>query len=189
MKREIDPGEWPNLIAGGPLLLVSSRHAEKISIITVSWSTPLSLKPPMVAVSVGKGSFSAELIKASMEFVINVPHGGLLKEILYCGTVSGRHCNKFEKCSLTPVEGKHTRTPSIAECCGYLECRVKEVNERYDSLLFIAKVLGAAAEEGLYSKKGWDLKKIRLVHHLSPSTFELSGDTIAIPERENGALP
>jgi len=186
MKREIDLKEWTNLITGGPLLLVTSRQRDKINIITVSWSMPLSLSPPMAAISVSRDSFSHDLIKASMEFVINIPHGGQLKEILYCGTVSGRHFNKFEKCSLTPVEGKKVNVPSINECCGYLECKVRDVHDKYGSTLFIARVLSAAVREELYSSKGWDLNRMKLVHQLSSSVFELSGDAITIPQQENG---
>lgn len=130
-----------------PVVLVSCVDLRgKRNIITLAWSMPVSFSPPMVAVSIGFQRESYRMIMESGEFVVNVPSSKLAKEVLLCGTISGRDFDKFTKAGLTAAPARKVRAPVIAECLAHLECKVEKAVEAGDHMVFIGRVLEAYAE-------------------------------------------
>ena len=62
--------------------------------------------------------------------------------------------DKFAACYLTPLTGRTTGAPCIAESPVVLECRVRQVLELGSHDLFIADIVSVSAEEGLFDEKG-----------------------------------
>jgi len=121
---------------------------------------------------VGKERFSAELIKGSGEFIVNIPDWDLMEQVLYCGTHSGRDVDKFKETKLTPEKaGKLLKTPKIKECIGSIECSVIDGIEIGDHILFSGEVLYAEAEEDLFKDGVWDIEKAGLIYHLGEKCF------------------
>ena len=114
-KKPIPLKRANRLINNGCTILVTSKYNDKESIITLAWQMPVSASPPMAAISVGPSRYSHDLIAKSGEFVINVPPFSLLKETIYCGTVSGRDEDKFEGAGHTPQPAQIVSAPLIAE--------------------------------------------------------------------------
>lgn len=94
------------LINSGNVILVSSAYEDKKNIITIAWHCPVSIKPPVLAIAVGKSRFSAELIAKAGEFIVNIPSWKLFEAVLFCGTYSGREIDKFKEAKLTPEKAK-----------------------------------------------------------------------------------
>lgn len=182
MKKEIPLSKSKFMIASSPVMLITSSWKEEMNIMTGSWGMPLSHNPPFVGIHIGKNHHTYELVKQSGEFIINIPHYGMLKEIIHCGTVSGRHDNKFLQCSLTPEPAVTVRAPSIGECLGYMECSVQDIYGAHDLSLFIGRVQRAVAEEEYFREDHWDLTRIKLVHHLGEQCYEVSGEMIKTGE-------
>ncbi len=88
-------------------------RAGKSNIITLAWTMPTSITPPMVAISIAPKRYSHELIQATGEFVVNVPTMKILKETLFCGSRSGRKVEKFREANLTPAPAKKVKPPII----------------------------------------------------------------------------
>ena len=188
MKQEISLQKCMYMITSGPVVLLTSSLREEATIMAASWNMPFSRKPPLVGVYVGSSSYSWSLIRESGEFVINIPHSGLLKEIIYCGTVSGRHFNKFENTSLTPEPGVRVKTPCLRECIGHLECRVSDIYNRKNASVFIGEVLRAVVEEDFFINDHWNTDRIRLVHHLGEQCYEISGEMVTMPPASDKQL-
>ena len=95
--------EWNagTLLAPVPVVLVSCGSMEQPNVLTVAWTGILSSDPPKTYVSVRPSRFSYALIKASGEFVINLPSSYLIRIVDFCGVKSGREIQKFEVCNLT----------------------------------------------------------------------------------------
>jgi flavin reductase (DIM6/NTAB) family NADH-FMN oxidoreductase RutF len=101
-----------------------------------------------VSISVRKPRFSHHLISEYGEFTVNLPRVQDLEAVKYCGTKSGRDCNKFADLKLTPLPCpplKHA--PMIAEFFHTLACRVHQVIELGTHDLFIAEVVGVYHRE------------------------------------------
>jgi flavin reductase (DIM6/NTAB) family NADH-FMN oxidoreductase RutF len=130
------------------VLIVSTSKEGKSNIMTLNWSSPVSFNPPMLCIAVGKQRYSAELIKETKEFVVAIPSDEMEKEVLFCGTTSGRNIDKFKETKLTPIKAKYVRPPLIKECIANLECKVVEEIEVGDHILFIARILAVYEREG-----------------------------------------
>ncbi|RZN56621.1 MAG: flavin reductase family protein [Candidatus Methanomethylicota archaeon] len=130
------------------VLIVSISKEGKPNIMTLNWSSPVSFNPPMLCIAVGKQRYSVELIKETKEFVVAIPSEGMEKEVLFCGSSSGRNIDKFKETKLTPIKAKYVRPPLIKECVANLECEVVEEIETGDHILFIARILAAYEREG-----------------------------------------
>ncbi len=96
------------------------------NIITLGEIYNLSIREPViVGIGIAPARYSHELIRASGEFVINLPRASMLEQVLACGKVSGRgQVDKFRMAGLTPLPAQKVKAPLIAECPINLECRL-----------------------------------------------------------------
>lgn len=160
------------LINHGPTVLITSRLGEKINVMTVAWQMPVSFKPMLVAVAIGHERFSHKLILESREFAINIPHLEMLKDVLCCGTQSGKDIDKFKVCRLTTMKAQKVGAPLIKECIGNIECRLYCTYETGDHTIFVGQVVAASVKEGIFD--GYlrvDLDEAKTIHHLGGKVF------------------
>lgn len=152
------------------VLLSCVGREGKPNIITLAWAMPVSINPPLIAVSVAPERYSHSLIEETGEFVINIPTMDILDEVYFCGTVSGRTHNKFKEAKLTPIQSRRVRAPAIKECVAHLECRVYGRMTAGDHTIFVGEVLEAYADREAYN--GWyNLEKAKMVFHLGGDKF------------------
>lgn len=164
-----------------PTFLVTCVGSDsRPNIITVAWLIPVSVEPPLIAMSVRPTRHSYSLLVDSGEFVVNVPHVGLAAEALRCGRRSGRSVDKFVTSGLTPSRARHVRPPIIAECLAHLECRIVEDIEAGDHRLLIGEVIDAYAGRGFTDVEGLrDVERTRPLLHVGRNRFAgLSGESI-----------
>ncbi len=175
------------LLAPGPVVLATAARKGRVDVTPIGWASAVSTRPPLVAIAVFQASFIHELIKASGEYVLNVPTLDLLKQVQYCGSVSGRDVDKFQATGLRQAEPRVVGAPLIEECVAHLECAVVEVVAPGDHTIFIAEVVAAKAEEEAF-EDAWLLKERELkpLHHLGGTYYGvLEGrlDAKAPPEK------
>ncbi|MDD5557749.1 MAG: flavin reductase family protein [bacterium] len=172
MKAGVPLSNAYRLINHGPVLLLSTRRRGRANVCAVSWVTPVDAD--LVAVVLSEENDSFRSVMETGEFVLNVPNRSLLRQVVGCGSVSGRECDKFRRFGLTPTRARRVRAPRVAECIGHLECRVLPGGARLARRhnLFIARVVAAAAERGLFTKR-WMMRspRARSLHHLGGNVF------------------
>jgi len=117
-----------------------------------AWCMPVSEEPPMVALAIGKGSYTLQLIQETREFTINIPTKDLLRAVWVAGTRSGRRTDKWKTAKLTPGNAREVQAPIIRECVAHLECRLVEMHEVGECVLLIAEVVAAYADNDLYEE-------------------------------------
>jgi len=140
--REVPVEEaWKRKYPERTVLAVSISKDGKPNIITLGWNMPTSIKPPMVAISVGLTRYSHKLISESGEFVLAFPSEGMEDALLFCGTHSGRDVDKFRATGLTPVKAKYVKPPLIAEATVNMECRVVDSIRTGDHVIFVGEIL------------------------------------------------
>lgn len=179
VKREIPLDLAYRLINHGPVVLVSTFYKERPNVCTAAWVTPLD--SAVLAVVISNENYSFRCIKGTGEFVINVPNRALVEQVIACGSESGERCDKFAKFGLTPIPARKVSAPLIGECIGHIECRVIRGEERlakkYD--LFLANVVAASAERGLF-RKMWNVgdPRARTLHHLGGKAFTVPSGVV-----------
>ena len=163
------------------VILVSCvDKAGKENAITLAWSMPVSINPPMVVISIAPRRYSHQLIEETKEFVVNIPTMGIVQETLFCGRRSGRTYDKFKETRLTTLPAKMVKPPTIKECVAHLECKLEEQITVGDHTLFIGRVLTAYANKGVFDKN-FDVKKVKPIYHMGGDDFVTLAPEIVSP--------
>ncbi|NOZ20345.1 MAG: flavin reductase family protein [Planctomycetes bacterium] len=118
------------------------------NVIALGWVMPTSGSPPMVAISIGHGRYSHELIQQCKEFVLAFPNEDQGREMLFCGTKSGRDVNKEKESGFEFVPAKKVKPPLLTGAVANLECRLVSQHETGDHTIFVGQILTAHIEEG-----------------------------------------
>ncbi|MFN3396571.1 MAG: flavin reductase family protein [Thermodesulfovibrionales bacterium] len=155
MLREIRSNIYHLLHPKMVFFLTSVSKDGRHNVMTCAWATPVSEEPPIVLVCVSRESYTAELIRQSKEFVINIPSKKMLKALWLCGKISGRDADKFKKASLKYSSAKVVKPPLVDDCLGYIECKLWKVIEAGECYAFFGKVLYAEADDDYLSKGLW----------------------------------
>ncbi|MCX6709452.1 MAG: flavin reductase family protein [Candidatus Woesearchaeota archaeon] len=111
------------------------------NIMAIDWHMPVSFKPALYAISVGKTRFSFGIIESSKVFAVNFMPAEKRDAILFCGRKTGATTDKFHDSGLTKLECSSIDCPRIKEACAFLECEVVNEIEEGDHVIFIGKVL------------------------------------------------
>jgi len=147
------------------VLLTSCGRDGRLNVMTIGWGLyGTSYHGHCVAVvAVRPACHTFKLLDEVPEFVLCVPTDEIADAVSFCGSASGRDCDKFRQTGLTPVESTYVRPPSIAECPIHVECRVYHPQRPPHSILtpehrerpleaqhtiYFAEVLGAFASDG-----------------------------------------
>jgi flavin reductase (DIM6/NTAB) family NADH-FMN oxidoreductase RutF len=147
-----------------PVVLVSCQdEGAKPNIITLAWVGVANSDPPMISVAIRQERHSYGIIKRTGEFVVNFPTTEILKEMDFCGVVSGSKVDKFSATKLTPMTAEKVKAPLIKECPVNLECRVKQIIPLGSHDLFLGEVAAAHMDTEVQDEKGRiDLDKAKL---------------------------
>jgi flavin reductase (DIM6/NTAB) family NADH-FMN oxidoreductase RutF len=160
MKKSLGPR---TLAFPTPVWVVGTYDAEgNPNVMTAAWAGICCSKPPCVAVSLRKATYSYGNIVARQAFTVSVPSEAHVREADYFGIVSGREVNKFATAGLTPVDSQLVDAPYVEEFPLILECRVLHTLEIGLHTQFIGEILDVKADETALGDKGMPLvEKIR----------------------------
>lgn len=182
-KVEVDLALAYRLLHPRHVVLVScSDKTGKANIITLAWSMPTSIQPPLLVISVRPERYSHRLIEEAGEFVVNVPTMEIVKETLYCGRVSGSECDKFASTHLTASPARKVQSPIIKECVAHLECKLTQTITTGDHTLFVGQILTAYVNEGIFTKTfKFHLRKVKPVLHMGGDSFVTISSRVVKP--------
>lgn len=147
------------LTSPNPLVLVCSQRPDgRTNLATVSWWTYLSFKPNMVAFAMGQGSYSGERVRETGQVVLATPGVAIAKEVMGCGTASGRSTDKAEALgvALQQLPGCDIAVPRHSRVA--IQCRLKEhipVGDHYLYICEVEQVFGNEEEKAAYAWKGY----------------------------------
>jgi len=164
------------------VLVTCTDKTGRANIITLAWSMPASIRPPMVVISIAPKRLSHRIIRETGEFVVNVPTMDIVRETLFCGRISGRECDKFKEAPLTPLHAKKVRPPIIKECVAHLECKLTHMIPTGDHTLFVGKVLTAYVNKGVFTKR-FNIRRVKPVYHMGGDAFATILPKVVTPPR------
>ena len=131
---------------------------------TAAWGGICCSRPPCVAVSFRKATYTYKNIVERQAFTINIPSEDYAKEADYFGLASGANENKFVTAGLTPVTSELVDAPYVAEFPFALECRVLHTIEIGLHTQFIGEVLDIKADESVLAEDGtMDIQRVKPV--------------------------
>jgi flavin reductase (DIM6/NTAB) family NADH-FMN oxidoreductase RutF len=149
-----------HLLNPRPVVLVGTFLDNKPNFITVSWAGITSATPPTMSIAIRNIRYSLKGIEQNMTFSVNIPSVDLVKEVDYCGNVSGLEFNKVEECGFDIFSGNLKNAPLIRQCPVNIECEVLQTIKIGDHSLFIGKILDTYVTDDCFTNKIPDIKKI-----------------------------
>lgn len=110
-------------IKKGAFLTVKSGEA--LNTMTIGWATiGIVWHKPILMVAVRSSRHTFGIIERAKDFTVSVPSTDMHKEIMFCGTKSGRDVNKFKECNLDTADSQHAASPIIKIPGLHYECNI-----------------------------------------------------------------
>lgn len=163
-----------------PVVLIASKNKDgKTNVFTVAWTGTICTKPPMLSISVRPERLSYEYIKETMEFTVNIPHYGIVRETDFCGVKSGRDINKIDALGFTMKDSDNISVPYIDECPINIECKVKQIIPLGSHDLILAEVMSSHINDNLIDEKGKiHFEKANLINYCHGEYYPMSKSAI-----------
>jgi flavin reductase (DIM6/NTAB) family NADH-FMN oxidoreductase RutF len=151
------------LVFPTPVWVVGTYDKEgNPNVMSAAWGGICCSRPPCVAVSLRKATYTYGNIVGRKAFTISVPSEGHAREADYVGIVSGKNVDKFAAAGLTPVRSAFVDAPYVGEFPLVLECRLLHTIEIGLHTQFVGEILDVKAEESVLGENGLpDIEKVR----------------------------
>lgn len=108
---------------GGAFLTV--KAGSSINTMTIGWITlGIVWKKPILSVLVRNSRHTFPIMEQAKDFTVSIPCGTHKKELAFCGSKSGRHCDKFKECNLELVSAQTVSSPVIKIPAIQFECEI-----------------------------------------------------------------
>ena len=146
-----------------PVFIVGTYdQAGKANAMAAAWGGICCSRPPCVAVSLRKATYTYGNIVARNAFTISIPSEAYVKEADYFGMASGRNEDKFARTGLTPVRSEAVDAPYVKEFPLVVECNLLHTIEIGLHTQFIGEVINILADVSVMDARGTvDIERIR----------------------------
>lgn len=174
------------LINHGPTVLVSAQHEGVCNIMAAAWCSALDFAPPKLTIVLDKSTFTRHLIEKNGYFAIQIPVKHQAQLVLDMG--QSRHQNPHKVDNLPWFYQEGFEVPLLAGCAAWLICRViSEAHNQQIYDLFIGEVMGAWADERVFSDGRWHFDTapddLRTLHYVSGGQFYVTGASLDLGDR------
>ncbi|MCO5200091.1 MAG: flavin reductase family protein [Chloroflexi bacterium] len=166
MRRLCDVTDARRILNPGPVAIVTTSWRGITNAAPIAWLAPLSMEPPLVGCVIHPHRHTADMIRFSEAFAINIPGPALLKHTAFFGSQTGLNTNKIEASGLEVFNPLAIDAPLLEGCLAWIECTVQDVIRTGDHTLFVGNVVKVQADDEAYAQQ-WLLND----REHSPLTF------------------
>ena len=143
------------LLCPTPVMLVGTYdYDRKPNLMTAAWGGICCSKPPCIAVSLRKATYSYACIVERKAFTVGIAWENQVKIADYIGLCSGRDVNKFLETGLSVVESDLVDAAYAAEIPLVLECRLRHTLEIGLHTQFVGEIVDVKADATVLSQDG-----------------------------------
>ncbi|MEO8538856.1 MAG: flavin reductase family protein, partial [bacterium] len=148
-----DPTDARRMLNPGPVAIVTTMWRGMANAAPIAWCAPLSMAPPMVGIVVHPNRHTADMIRYSDGFAINIPGPQLVRQTAFLGSMSGLNNNKLESAGLSLFNPMSIDAPLIEGCLAWIECTLQDVVRMGDHSLFVGNVMKVQADDEAYAQQ------------------------------------
>lgn len=173
-KVMIESGKGPLPILGAyPAIMVGTKIDGRPDFTTVAWTGVAASVPPTITVALQHHRHSLKGIRQNMAFSVNIPSADLVKELDYCGLVSGASADKTRDCGYNLFYGKLENAPFIEQCPINHACEVVQITNLGSHELIIGKIVETHISEDCLVDGRPDAGKVKPVLYAGRGYFML----------------
>lgn len=109
----------------GAFLTVKDNE-NRVNTMTIGWGNiGYEWGRPVFIVLVRESRYTHELLEKANDFTVSIPLDNKMNKALgYCGSKSGRDCDKFKECDLDILDSELVESPAIGNCQMIYECKI-----------------------------------------------------------------
>jgi flavin reductase (DIM6/NTAB) family NADH-FMN oxidoreductase RutF len=153
MRRLCDVTDARRILNPGPVAIVTTSWRGITNAAPIAWLAPLSMEPPLVGCVIHPHRHTADMIRFSEAFAINIPGPALLKHTAFFGSQTGLNTNKIEASGLEVFSPLAIDAPLLEGCLAWIECTVQDVIRIGDHTLFVGSVVKVQADDEAYAQQ------------------------------------
>ena len=161
-----DEADARRMLNCGPLAIVTTAWRGMANAAPIAWTTPLSMSPPLVGCVIHPHRHTADMIRFSEEFAINIAGPRLMKQAAFLGSQTGLNNNKLESSGLDTFGAQRIDAPLLEGCLAWIECGLRDVIAVGDHTMFVGEVVRVQALDEAYAGN-WLLER----PEFSPLTY------------------
>ncbi len=178
---ELEPKKFYRFLSPRPAILLTTVDLEKnVNAAPFSFVMPVSVNPPLLAVSMGAEQNTLSDIRATREFVVNVPSETILDRFWACSQQHPPGTDPLSLAGLTQVPSSKVLAPSVAECIVCFECFLDFEKQMGDHVLIVGSVVNLRVKDEVVGKDGnIDMKKAASLMHISGQKFTVAERELA----------
>ncbi len=163
-----------------PIYLAGTIVNGKPNFMAVGGGGVANGEPPMICMPIRHRQHTLKGIRENLSFSVNFPSVDLVKEVDYCGIVSGSRVDKVAGCNFHLFYGKETNAPFIEECPVNLGLKVMYLMNLGSHMLVIGQVVEAFASENCLTDGKPDVAKIKpMIYAQNPEQYFAFGEFLA----------
>jgi flavin reductase (DIM6/NTAB) family NADH-FMN oxidoreductase RutF len=186
MRRNLDELDARRIMTGGPLTIVTCSHRGRHNATPVAYSMVLSIRPPLIGISMHPSRYSFDVIKKTNEFALNIPTRALLHHAQYLGSLSGEEFDKLELTKLPFFRSRKLNTVLLEGCAAWIECALEDTIEMGDHFLLIGRAVAVQADDDAFTDH-WLLEDDdnKPLHYLGGNWYSMLGEVMEarVPKR------
>ncbi len=186
MRKNLDELDARRLLTGGPVTLLTTSYRGRHNATPIAYTMVLSMRPPLIGISVHPSRYSFDMIKKTNEFALNFPGRELLHHVQYLGSLTGAEFDKLELTKLPHFRARKLNTVLLEGCVGWIECALEDAIEMGDHFLMIGRVVAVQADEDAFNDH-WLLtdNDSKPLHYLGANHYSMLSEVMdaRIPQR------
>lgn len=155
-----------------PILLVGANIDDKPNFFVVAWCGLVNREPPMISIAIQHDRYTYRGIQQNLTFSANMPSTDMVREVDYCGLISGSKVNKAQVCRFKVFYGKLGNAPLIEQCPINHECKVEHIFDLETHSLVVGRIMETYISENCLTDGNPDINKIKPIVYMVPPTRE-----------------
>ena len=163
MQKEVSFDEamarkYPEAVA----IAIARDHQGIFNPITLGWVMNTSIDPPMIAMSIGKGRYSLDVIRNAKEFVVSFPSSVMADEALFHGVHSGREMDKLAEFGTKTQPAVEIDSVLMVNAVANLECVLEGELETGDHVILVGRIVASHMSDDPGLKRLYSVGRDRL---------------------------
>lgn len=143
------------LTSPNPVSLICSLTPEgATNLATVSWWTYLSLEPETIGFAMMKTSYTGEMVRVNKEVVLTIPGEALVKQVMQCGTSTGRSTQKAHEFGIELKKIPDSAIQIPVHSAVAIHCALRDyvdVGDHYFYICDVKQTYGDESENPLFA--------------------------------------
>ena len=166
--------------------IITAQAKGKDNAMAAAWHMPISLSPPIYAVSISPNRFTYQLIVDSKEFGVNFLPFEQAEKVASLGGSSGQEIDKFQRFGIDRDKPAKTTVPILKDAYATYECRLLDDREYGDHRLLVGEIVAVHWLKEAFTLDGViDLDKITPILYLGREFYlSTAKDTIRYLDRK-----